>query len=490
MSSGDEVTALELLSAQKQIVQPLVEEFCGQWLKEMGDGLLLSFPSSYDAVRCAVRIQREVRRVQGLVLRIGIHQGYVVQTENDVLGSGVNIASRVETVSPEGGIAISDKVQRDIAHHADLSTQIIGFPKLKGIDIEFEVFCVTNDGLPVGMSHGKVKIAGPDSGKKSVLPIAAVFLVLLLGVLAFVFLKPGETLDLSAIPSKSIAVLPFDNFAKGASEEYFADGLTEVITATLSKIGDMKVISGTSVMAYKGNDRPTSPEIARKLNVACVLEGSVQRAGDQVRIVVQLIDAREDKHIWAETFDGKFSELFDVQKQVATNIANYLKSNLTAEEQERIARRPTENIEAYEQYLVLLQRGIVHIDKKELDLNLSLADKVIALDANFAEAYVIKALAHLGYYWSGNDHTDARLTQARQMVCKAVNLAPESPMAHTAKATCTIGGWASLTPRSTSSKPRNPWNPAPPSTSRISPGCSVRTGKFPRHWLRWKRRLN
>ena len=271
MSSGDEVTALELLAAQKQIVQPLVQEFGGQWLKEMGEGLLLSFPSSYYAVRCAVRIQREVRGLEGLVLRIGIHQGDEVQTENDVLGSGVNIASRVETVSPEGGIEISDKVQRYIAYHADLSTQSIGFSKLKGIDIEFELFCVINYGLAVGMSHGKVEIAGADSGKKSILPIAAVFLVFVLGVLAFVFLKPGETVDLSAIPSKSIAVLPFDNFAKGASEENFADGLTEVITATLSKIGDMKLISRTSVMTYKGNDRPTSPEIARKLNVAHVL---------------------------------------------------------------------------------------------------------------------------------------------------------------------------------------------------------------------------
>ena len=187
-----------------------------------------------------------------------------------MLGSGVNIASRVETVSPEGGIEISDKVQRDIAYHADLSTQSIGFPKLKGIDIEFELFCVTNYGLPVGMSHGKVEIAGAASGKKSVLPIAAVFLVFVLGVLAFVFLTPGETVDLSAIPSKSIAVLPFDNFAKGALEENFADGLTEVITATLSKIVDMKLISRTSVMTCKGNDRPTSPEIACKLNVAHV----------------------------------------------------------------------------------------------------------------------------------------------------------------------------------------------------------------------------
>jgi len=433
ISSGNEVMALELLTAQKQIVQPLVQEFGGQWLKEMGDGLLLSFPSSYDAVRCAVRIQKEVRQVVGLVLRIGIHQGDVVQTENDVLGSGVNIASRVETVSPAGGIAISDKVQRDIAHHADLSTQSIGFPKLKGIDIEFEVFCVTNDGLPVGMSHGKVEITDDASEKKSAWPILAALLVFVFGVLTFLFLKPGYSVDLNAIPSKSIAVLPFDNFAKGASEENFADGLTEVITATLSKIGDMKVISRTSVMAYKGNDRPTSPEIARELNVAHVLEGSVQRVGDQVRIVVQLIDAREDKHIWAETFDGKFSELFDVQTQVATNIANYLKSNLTVAEQKRIARRPTENAEAYEQYLVLLQRGIVHIDKKELDLNLSLSDKVLSLDADFAEAYAIKALAHLGYYWSGNDRTDGRLKQARELVDKAVTLAPEAPMAHTAK---------------------------------------------------------
>jgi len=140
MSSGDEVTALELLAAQKQIVQPLVQEFGGQWLKEMGDGLLLSFPSSYDAVRCAVRIQREVRRVEGLVLRIGIHQGDVVQTENDVLGSGVNIASRVETVSPEGGIAISDKVQRDIAHTPISARRASAFPSSRGSTSSLKCF--------------------------------------------------------------------------------------------------------------------------------------------------------------------------------------------------------------------------------------------------------------------------------------------------------------------------------------------------------------
>ena len=130
--------------------------------------------------------------MEWLVLRIGIHQGDEIQTENDVLGSGVNIVSRVETVSPEGGIEISDKVQRDIAYHADLRTQSIGFPKLKGIDIEFELFCVTNYGLPVGMSHGKVEITGAASEKKSVLPIAAVFLVFVLDVLAFVFSEAGR----------------------------------------------------------------------------------------------------------------------------------------------------------------------------------------------------------------------------------------------------------------------------------------------------------
>jgi len=431
LTEGDEVTALALLATQKQIVQPLVQEFGGQWLKEMGDGLLLSFPSSYDAVRCAIRIQKAVGGIEHLVLRIGIHQGDVVQTETDVLGSGVNIASRVETVAPPGGVAVSDKVQRDIAHHADLSTQSIGFPKLKGIDIGFEVFCITNEGLPVGISHGKVEASGRLAKSKSPLLLAAAAVVL--AVVAAFSLKPGGSVDLGAIPSKSIAVLPFDNFAKGEADENFADGLTEVITATLSKIGELKVISRTSVMAFKGDNRPTSPEIAAKLNVAHVLEGSVQRAGEQVRIVVQLIDAREDRHLWSETFDGDFSELFDVQTRVATNIANYLEANLTQQEQARIARRPTENMKAYEHYMVLLQRGIVHIDKRELDVNLALAEKVVLLDEQFAEAHAIIALCHLGYYWSGHDHTDARRALAKASVDRAIELAPESPMVHTAK---------------------------------------------------------
>jgi adenylate cyclase len=318
---------------------------------------------------------------------------------------------------------VSDKVQRDIAHHADLSTQSIGFPKLKGIDIGFEVFCITNEGLPVGISHGKVEASEPLAKGRSPLLLAAAAAVVLAVAAAF-FLKPDGGVNLSAIPSKSIAVLPFDNFAKG---------LTEVITATLSKIGELKVISRTSVMAFKGDNRPTSPEIAAKLNVAHVLEGSVPRAGEQVRIVVQLIDAREDRHLRSETFDGDFSELFDVQTRVATNIASYLEANLTQQEQARIARRPTENMKAYEHYMVLLQRGIVHIDKRELDVNLALAEKVVLLDEKFAEAHAIIALCHLGYYWSGHDHTDARRALAKASVDRAIELAPESPMVHTAK---------------------------------------------------------
>ena len=148
----------------------------------------------------------------------------MVQTETDVLGSGVNIASRVETVAPPGGVAVSDKVQCDIAHHADLSTQSIGFPKLKGMDIGFEVFCITNEGLPVGISHGKVEASGRLAKSKSPLLLAAAAVVL--AVVAAFFLKPVSSVDLGAIPSKSIAVLPFDNFAKGEADENIADGLT------------------------------------------------------------------------------------------------------------------------------------------------------------------------------------------------------------------------------------------------------------------------
>ncbi len=431
LTEGDEVKALELLSTQKQILQPIVQDFGGQWLKEMGDGLLLSFPSSHDAVRCAIQIQKAVLGIADLVLRIGVHQGDVVQTETDVLGSGVNIASRIETVAPPGGIAVSDKVQRDIAQNVDLTTQSIGFPKFKGIDDAFEVYCVTSAGLPVGTSHGKVVLPERFAKHKS-FKFPFVLLVVLASVAVLFFLS-SSGIDLSAIPTKSIAVLPFDNFAKGEVEENFADGLTEVITATLSKISELKVISRTSVMRYKGDDRPTSPEIAARLNVAHVLEGSVQRAGEQVRIVVQLIDAREDRHLWSETFDGNFSEVFGVQTRVATNVADYLEASLTQQEQARIARKPTHNMKAYEHYLVLLQRGIVQIAKRELDTNLVLAEKMVQLDEQFAEAHAIIALCHLGYYWSGIERTEARLTLARVSVAKAVGLAPEAPMVHTAK---------------------------------------------------------
>jgi TolB-like protein len=203
----------------------------------------------------------------------------------------------------------------------------------------------------VGRSHGKEEEPERLAKRKSPVLFVVAAAVVVLAIVAAFFLKPSGGVDLSAIPSKSIAVLPFDNFAKGEADENFANGLTEVITATLSKIGELKVISRTSVMAFKGDNRPTSPEIASKLNVAHVLEGSVQRAGDQVRIVVQLIDAREDRHLWSETFDGNFSELFDVQTRVATNIASYLEANLTQQEQARIARKPTENMKAYEHYL-------------------------------------------------------------------------------------------------------------------------------------------
>ena len=480
LTEGDEVTALELLATQKRIVQPIVQEFGGQWLKEMGDGLLLSFPSSYDAVRCSIRIQKAVRGIEHLVLRIGVHQGDVVQTETDVLGSGVNIASRVETVAPSGGVAVSDKVQRDIVHHTDLYTQSIGFPKLKGIEIGFEVFCVTNDGLPVGISHGKVEASGRLAKRKlPLLPVAAG--VLVLAVVAAFFLRPGGGVDLGAIPSKSIAVLPFDNFAKGEAEENFADGLTEVITATLSKIGELKVISRTSVMSFKGDNRPTSPEIARRLNVAHVLEGSVQRVGEQVRIVVQLIDAREDRHLWSETFDGNFSELFDVQTRVATNIAGYLEANLTQQEQARIARKPTQNMKAYEHYMVLLQRGIVHIDKRELDVNLALAEKVVQLDEKFAEAHAIIALCHLGYYWSGHDHTDARLALAKVKVDVAIRLAPEAPMVHTAKGYLHYWGLGEFDKALAEFELARKWSQAHRSTSRTSRGCSA-----PRATSRWR----
>jgi non-specific serine/threonine protein kinase len=281
--------------------------------------------------------------------------------------------------------------------------------------------------LKSGTTKKTIITASPDKNKKKNLigGIAGLFIVLLV---AFYFIFLNKPL---AIERKSVAVLPFQNLSEDKTNEYFSDGITEDVITHLSKIGDLKVISRTSIMLYK-NSKKSLREIGRELGVATILEGSVRRAGNRVRIVSQLIDAKTDEHIWAEMYDREMKDIFAIQSDVAQKIANALEAKLSAEEEERIGQKPTDNLEAYDYYLKGREYKERSNEEEDLEIAIDLFDEAIRLDPNFAEAYAGIAHTHLRIYWFGYDRNPERLGKAKEAVDKALSLKPEEPVVRAA----------------------------------------------------------
>ena len=240
------------------------------------------------------------------------------------------------------------------------------------------------------------------------------------------FLGPSGPEPISA-ERKSIAVLPFKNMVPDPENEWFSDGITEDIITHLSKIGDLKVISRTSVMLYK-NSKKNLREIGEELGVATILEGSVRRADSRVRIVSQLIDARTDQHIWAETYDRDLKDIFAIQSDVAQQIAQALKATLSPEEIERIKQKPTGNLEAYDYYLKGREYAERSYEKRDLEIAIKLFEKAVRADPSFAEAFAWISITHSRMYWYGYDRSPERLTRAKEAIDKALNLKPDEPL--------------------------------------------------------------
>ena len=345
----DEQKALQLLQKNRGLLKPIIEQFRGEWLKEMGDGTLSSFSSAVDAVNCALAIQQVLKDDPDLKLRIGIHIGDVVFEGGDVFGDGVNVASRLEPLAEPGGICVSERVYEDIRNKPGIVAASIGEKMLKGVESPVKVYTVTAMGAPPR------KPTWPPITNRSRWTKAAGMVVVAMVAVAVVILFPLRDRDthkvaMPRLGEKSIAVLPFANLSDSKEDQYFSDGMTDDIITHLTKIGDLKVISRTSVMLYK--DSPKSLRvIAEELGVSNVLEGTVRRHGNRVRITSQLIDARTDAHLWAETYDRELTDIFAIQSGVAQQIAAALKAKLSTDERQRIEKRPTESTEAYHFYL-------------------------------------------------------------------------------------------------------------------------------------------
>ena len=434
LSQKNEALALELLEEHRQLLRPLFSQHNGTEIKTIGDAFLVEFASAVEAAHCAIAIQKmlvehnaSATAERHIMLRIGLHVGDVVIEDDDVLGDGVNIASRIEPLAQPGGICVTGTVADQVKNKIGLSLESLGEQRLKNIKEPVAVYRVV---LPWEAGQAPAKLA---RRKLSSLPwrtwagVVAVVAVIVLMIWRGGIVEKAVPVWEPALGPKSVAVLPFVNLSDSKEDEYFSDGMTEDILTHLTKLGDLSVIARTSVMQYKNTEKRVQ-EIAWELGVAAVVEGSVRRAGDRVRITSQLIDARTDEHLWAETYDRDLTDIFAIQSDVARNIAAALKAILSPEEMQRIERRPTESAAAYDYYLRAYEYERQSYDRKTLEIIGGLYEKAIAVDSNFAQAYARLGRNHAFMFWEGYDRSSQRLHLARIAVDQALRLKSDDPV--------------------------------------------------------------
>jgi adenylate cyclase len=397
----DEVGTLERLqTCRREFVDPAIEEFRGRIVKLMGDGALVEFASIVDAVQCAATIQRRMSgrdqgtpEAQRLQFRIGVNLGDVIAYGSDIYGDGVNVAARLEGLAEPGGICISGTAFDHVVNKADVGFASLGEQRLKNIADPVRVYRVLlNPGKPGKIARGSY---WPGARTMSLATVLAGIGALLLALIAMVF----ELQKPPAPHRPSVAVLPFANLSGDPSQDYFADGITEALITDLAKLSGLDVIARNSVFAYKGQSVALS-DVARKLGVRYVVEGSVQRAGEQSRITAQLIDAATGDHLWADRFDRGAAEVFAVQDEMSRDIVKSLGMNPTASGTERMARPPTVNLEAYDYYLRGEQASRTG-RPSALREALHFYAQAVALDPSFAEAFAADARTAV-YIWRNN----------------------------------------------------------------------------------------
>lgn len=405
-SADEERTLARLRTLRSDLIDPIIAVHNGRVIKRTGDGALVEFRSVVDAVRCAVEIQNGmVERNAGvpqdrrIEFRIGIHLGDVVEeSDGDLMGDGVNIASRLEGVAAPGAICLSEDAYRQVKARLDLSVSDLGSTQLKNIAEPIRVY---------SLQVGAKAAATPETATSR--PAAA------------------------APPKLSIAVLPFANMSGDAEQDYFADGISEDIITALSKLSQLFVIARNSSFTFKGQNVNVQ-EVGTKLGVRHVLEGSVRKSGNRVRITAQLIDAISGGHLWAERFDRDLTDIFAVQDDVTQQIVGALALNLTDDARQRLAPEHPRNTEAYDCFL--RGRELWHRLTKETNVaSRDLLQRATELDPNFASAYAFLALTHgIDYLNRWGASPPESMAQAEEAATRAVALDDNDPWAHWALA--------------------------------------------------------
>jgi adenylate cyclase len=398
IGSDEEGTLNRLRSIREEIIDPKVTEHRGRIVKTTGDGLLVEFTSVVDALRCATEVQNVMaeRNVgiaaeERIEFRLGVHQGDIVVEDDDIFGDGVNVAARLEGLAQPGGICVSARVQEDVAGRLDLIFDDIGEQNLKNIARPVRVY--------------RVRLATAENTPK---------------------VMPTESGPALTLPDKpSIAVLPFANMSGDPEQEYFADGMVEEIITALSRIRWLFVIARNSTFTYKGQPVDVK-QVGRELGVRYVLEGSVRKAGQRVRITGQLLDAVTGAHLWADRFDGSLEDVFEIQDKVAVSVAGIIEPTLQAAETTRSANRPTSDLTAYDLYLRAY--AMVLSSTRQTSEALHLLEQAIARDPRFGPALAWAAYCCFRLLRDGrSEEPAARRLQGADFARRALEVAGDDP---------------------------------------------------------------
>jgi len=399
MMQEDEQGAIAKVNHFREVIEIISGELDGKIIQYYGDGCLVLFNSSTDAAEFAKLLQVDLHEDPKVPVRIGIHMGDVLLHHNNVFGDVVNIAARIQALAPTGGIYVSEMVYRNIVNKQGLECRFVSEEKLKNIKDTIKIYeLLTPNSQPLILD------------------------------------TQTETHPVKTKSKTSLAVLPFFNMSNDEDQEYFSDGLTEDIITQLSKIKALKVVSRTSIMQYKKNPKPIK-DIGRELNVTVILEGSVQRSADKVRITAQLIDAASDEHLWAESYDRNVSDIFSIQREVAIAIADVLNATLSHKETQQLDQTPTANLEAYDLYL----RGkflVENRNKEDLMAARALYQEAVAKDSSFTNAISGLAVTYLLASYRGYEDPVRMLWLAKKHIDTALSLDPYS-----GETQATLGYW-------------------------------------------------
>ena len=436
MEADERGTIARQKAHRAELIDPKIAEHHGRIVKTTGDGLLVEFASVVDAVECAMLIQQAmVAREEGVAedrliqYRIGINLGDIVIEGDDIFGDGVNIAARLESLAEPGGVCISRATRDQIRDKLEYPLDDLGEIEVKNIVRPVRVFRVLSD--PNAVAKFARRTMATRWLKRLV--ATAVAILIMAGGVAIVWLQPWKSeanypaSSLSA--NASIAVLPFSNRSRDPGQEYLSDGITNDLITDLSKFGDLFVIASSSVFTYKGK-AVKMQEVSRDLGVRYVVEGSVQKLGERIRINVQLIDATSGKHLWADRYDEAATDLFDLQDRITKHIVRTLAVKITNIEEKRVFAKPTRDLKAYD--YVLRGWRLLSIQKREENFEArNMFRNAIARDQGYASAY-----AGLGrtfqeavrYGWTGSPQ--AAMARAYELAQKGIAIDNDNVAAH------------------------------------------------------------